>query len=143
MFGEERAEWRTSCEAARGRAELWRLPSACVGFRVVGWLDMELAEKASALMHEALNETPDRMNLVAFCDYSALEGADVPARTLFQETVKAHKERFEVLHYLVPNKLIALAVQVASLWHGIPSRTWTSKARIELEFVRAEAASRR
>jgi hypothetical protein len=139
MFGEERATWRKSCEDGAHKAEVWLLPppSRCVGLRIVGFLDLTFTKKIVTLIEAAMIAVPTQVKVVAFCDYQALTGADAAGRTLIQEAVKKNKERFELLHYLVPSKFIALAVQVAGLWHGIPTKTWTSRALVELEFIRA------
>jgi hypothetical protein len=140
MFGEERATWRKSCEVEGAKAEVWLVPeSRCVGLRIVGFLDLAFTKKVVVLIEAAMAAAPTDVKVVAFCDYQALTGADAAGRTLIQETVKKNKERFELLHYLVPSKIIALAVQVAGLWHGIPTKTWTSRALMELEFVRVGA----
>lgn len=137
MFGEERAVWRKKIVGERGVGEAWRLDDTCVGFRLAGYMDVPFAEKAVDLIETALREAPPSdSKMIVFCDYGELTGADVEGRRLIQDAVKRNKDRFEVLHYFVPSKIIALAVQVSGLWHGIPSRTWTSKARVELEFVR-------
>ena len=139
MFGEERATWRTSCVSGENKAEVWHVDPNCVGLRAVGYLDLAAAKKFVALMDESVARGKPGVKFVAFCDYSGLSGADPDARQLLQEAVKGYKEKLETIHYLVPTKLIALAVQVAGLWHGIPTKTWTSRARIELEFVRVGA----
>ena len=141
MFGEERAVWKKGVEGNGARAEAWRLDSRCVGFRIVGFMNEEFAKKVTALIDDAVADAPIGGKYIAFCDYEKLTGADPKARTLIQDTVKLHKQSFEVFHYLVASKMIALAVQVAGLWHGIPSKTWTSKALIELEFVRVAATT--
>lgn len=135
MFGEERSTWRKSTPLDGGTADVW-IVGHCAGFRVVGYLDLASVKKIAELMNVTMAEANPDVRLVAFCDYSALSGADPDARQLLQDVVKRHKERFEIIHYLVSSKLIALAVQVAGLWHGIPTKTWTSPARLELEFVR-------
>ncbi|MEO7108834.1 MAG: hypothetical protein ABI183_00235 [Polyangiaceae bacterium] len=136
MFGEERASWRKSCEVDGVVADIWLVPPQCAGLRIVGHLDVAAAKRVVALMMDAFAATPDGENFTLFCDYSALTGADPDARTILQDAVKKHKDRFHVIHYLVPSKLIAAAVQVSGLWHGIPTKTWTSRARMELELVR-------
>ena len=138
MFGEERATWRKSCEVGGAKAEVWLLPppSRCVGLRIVGFLDLAFTKKVVTLIEAAMVAAPSDVKVVAFCDYQALTGADAAGRKLIQDAVKKNKERFELLHYLVSSKILALAVQVAGLWHGIPTKTWTSRALVELEFVR-------
>jgi hypothetical protein len=137
MFGEERATWRKSCVSGENKAEVWLLPaSRCVGLRIVGYMNLPFAKKVVELIEAALLQSKPDEKYIAFCDYIALTGADVPSRQLIQDTVKDNKERFELLHYLVSSKILALAVQVAGLWHGIPTKTWTSRARIEIEFLR-------
>jgi hypothetical protein len=136
MFGEERSRWRKGCELDGGRADVWIVEPHCVGLRAVGYLDLAAAKKFVALMNDAIAEARPDEKFIAFCDYSALGGADPDARQLLQESVKNLRVNLEIIHYLVPTKLIALAVQVAGLWHGIPTKTWTSRALIELEFVR-------
>jgi hypothetical protein len=139
MFGEDRASWRKGCELDGGRADVWIVDPHCVGLRAVGYLDLASAKKFVALMNDSVAEVKPGVKFIAFCDYSGLGGADPDARQHLQNAVKAYKEKLEMIHYLVPTQLIALAVQVAGLWHGIPTKTWTSRARIELEFVRVEA----
>jgi hypothetical protein len=139
MFGEERARWRKGCALDGGSADVWIVDPQCVGLRISGYLDLATVKKVVGLMNDAVVEAKSGVKFVAFCDYSGLRGADADGRELLQNTVKGYKEKFEMIHYLVPTKLIALAVQVAGLWHGIPTKTWTSRARIELEFVRVEA----
>jgi hypothetical protein len=137
MFGEERASWRRSCESGDNKAEVWLLPgSRCVGLRIIGFIDVAFAKKVVDIIKLAIAESPSGEKVIAFCDYFALTGAEVPARQLIQDVVKTNKETFEMLHYLVPSKMLALAVQVSGLWHGIPTKTWTSRARIEIEFLR-------
>lgn len=136
MFGEERASWRKSCDVEGVVAEIWLTPPQCAGLRIVGHIHTTAARRVVAMMLDAFAAANDAEKFTLFCDYSALTGAEPEARTILQEGVKKNKARFEVIHYLVPSKLIAAAVQVAGLWHGIPTKTWTSRARMELEFVR-------
>lgn len=139
MFGEERAVWRQEIVHGPNRAEAWRLSDRVVALRLAGFLDVALAKDVIALLRIAVDATPTASKLFAFCDYTALSGAEPAARQLVQEAVKAQRDRFEVLHYLVSSKILALAVQIAGLWHGIPSRTWTSAKLLELELARLEA----
>ncbi len=142
MFGEERAVWKKEIAHGDNRAEAWRLSDRIVALRLAGFLDVPLAKDVVTLLHVALDARPNAGKLVVFCDYTALSGAAPAARQMVQEAVKAQKERFEVLHYLVSSRILALAVQVAGLWHGIPSRTWTSVDRAELELARVEAEAK-
>lgn len=142
MFGEERAIWKKGVAQGDNRADAWRISDRIVALRISGFLDLAFAKDVVALIRVALEATPKKGKLVCFCDYTALSGAEPAARQLIQETVKGYKDRFETLHYLVSSKILALAVQVSGLWHGIPSRTWTSAARLELELVRLEAADK-
>ncbi|MEO8798724.1 MAG: hypothetical protein ABI551_12630 [Polyangiaceae bacterium] len=142
MFGEERAVWKEEIGHGDNRAEAWRLSDRIAALRLTGFLDVALAKDVLTLLQVALDASPSARKLVAFCDYTALSGAEPAARQMIQEAVKAQKERFEVLHYLVSSKILALAVQIAGLWHGIPSRTWTSVDHAELELARLEAEAK-
>src|SRR5665213_1372340 len=125
MFGEDRARWRKSRELDGGSAYVWIVDPHCVGLRATGYLDIAAAKKFIGLMTDAMAQARPEEKFVAFCDYSGLSGADPDARQLLQQTVKSFKANLEIIHYLVPTKMIALAVQVAGLWHGIPTKTWT------------------
>ncbi len=130
-YHEDEAVWIGSAQSARGAARIWLLRRGCVVLVVSGYVDVNLALDLCLRFDECILQVATELPLHAFCDYLEVSGADPEARKLVQGRVRGHAASLHQIHYAVPSSVLALAVQVASMFHGIKTTTCTSVARLD------------
>lgn len=140
MLAEERATWRGQANNDKGTVLFWFVPPNCFGLRLTGHIDARLAIDVCRLFEECLRQGKPTQKLHGICDYFEITGVDAATRNIIQEYVKRYAPRLAGLHYGVRSPFVVLGVQVAAIFHKVPSFTYSTLEKLDVAMRKLQAA---